>query len=122
MFSKAIEKYSEVLNLYPVTREYLDVMRMIYGQPTVDIITRLYSEIYDSLAMAYYNVGDRAREMNAYLMSISLNPENDGAYTNLGVLYFEMGKREEAYRSLKRALQINPLNELARRNLKNLSR
>jgi len=122
MFSKAIEKYVEVLRLYPITREYLDVMKMIYGQTTVEIITKLYSEIYDSLAMAYYETGDRTREMNAYLMSISLNPENDGAYTNLGVLYFEMGKREEAYRSLQRALQINPMNEVARRNLKNLSR
>jgi len=122
MFSKSIEKYGEVLALYPITREYLNVMRMIYGQTTVDIITRLYSEIYDSLAMAYYKVGDRVREMNAYLMSISLNPENDGAYTNLGVLYYEMGKREEAYRSFQRALQINPLNDVAKRNLKNLSR
>jgi len=122
MFSRAIEKYNEVLTLYPITREYLDVIGMIYGQTTVEIISKLYSEIYDSLAMAYYNVHDRAREMNAYLMSISLNPENDAAYTNLGVLNFEMGRREEAYRSFQRALQINPLNEVARRNLKNLSR
>lgn len=117
MHGKALEEFSAALALYPIGPAYFHALEKMYGSAVVKRIKNLYSDIYLKVGLTYYKTGDARREAEAYIMSISMNPDNVAAYNNLGAAYVALGRREDAVITFRKALQIDPADDTARRNL-----
>jgi|TARA_B100000315_G_scaffold258418_1_gene310442 tetratricopeptide (TPR) repeat protein len=61
-----------------------------------------------SLAAAYYMMGDKEGAIFAYTKAIRSDPNNSDVHFNLGILYLDLGDSEMAEEEFLKVLEINP--------------
>lgn len=93
-YSKAIEKYQDVLKLESD-----------------------FPEVYNSLGIAYYEMKDYEKAMDYFSKAIELDPENSLFHNNIGNAYSKLGLYQNALKSYETALGIDPENKILRDNL-----
>src|SRR6185295_194742 len=65
-------------------------------------------EAFKNQGNTYYDVGDFAKAIEAYLNAAKHTPKDPVVYNNLGAAYFSSGKNGEAAEAFKKSLALKP--------------
>lgn len=95
-FEEAIENYRNVIDLIPDD-----------------------DQAYNSIGIAYSNIGQYEVALKYFLKSIKINPNNDKVYNNLGITYADLKQYQKAIDNYQKAIEINPDNNAAYFNIGN---
>lgn len=76
-----------------------------------------YADIYNKIALAYYNAGKHDDAVRLLKMAMESNPKYTEAYNNLGIIYAASGEKEYSKALFKKVIEINPNYAKAYNNL-----
>jgi tetratricopeptide (TPR) repeat protein len=127
-YPEAIRDYSKAISLNPDFYEAYNNRATVYDtldqpEPAIRDYTRSLAlkphfRIYYNRGMSYAWVGAYANAISDFTHSLSLNPDNAGAYVNRGFAYLNIGDRQRARMDFERGCVMgddtgcNRLNEL----------
>ena len=72
------------------------------------LLGNAYNQLTATQSDAKERQANLAKAVDAYLKAISLDPQNDAAFTNLATVYYQTGQFDEAQTRVEQALKINP--------------
>jgi cytochrome c-type biogenesis protein CcmH/NrfG len=90
-----------------ISKNYNQVVKDVGAKVTAGTVT---SSDYISLGVAYYNLGNLAKSLDAYKQATVKDPKNSSAYGNMGNIYRDQGEFDKAVQSYKTAIQLDPKN------------
>ena len=117
-YNKAIEHYSEVIDLSPELAEAYSNRGNVYSSKDEfntaiqDFNTAIglnpeLAHVYSNRGAAYTKIGNLEIAIQDYNTAIDLNPEDVDAYNNRGTAYYKKGEFDTAIRDYDTAIDLN---------------
>jgi tetratricopeptide (TPR) repeat protein len=88
-----------------ISKNYNQVVKDIGAKVTAGTTT---SADFIDLGIAYYNLGNLTKSLEAYNQAIAKDPANANAYGNIGNIYRDQSEFAKAEQSYKKAIQLDP--------------
>ena len=116
-FSKALNIYTGILEKDSNNFQVLNLMGLLYQQLNNDHAALATFEkaliVQNNYFLTYYNagasalkIGEFAKALKYLNLSISLNPQDNNAYTNKGIALHKLGQMQESFNSYKTSIRI----------------
>ena len=116
-FSKAFDIYTSILDKDSNNFQVLNLMGLLYQQLNNDHAALATFEkaliVQSNYFLTYYNAGASALKIGEYAkalkylnISISLNPQDNNAYTNKGIALHKLGQMQESLNSYEKSIQL----------------
>jgi tetratricopeptide (TPR) repeat protein len=118
-YDKAIEFYSQAINLNPKDDNAYNNMGIAYAnlkeydkaitafQKAIELNPK-YDIAYNNMGLAYNGLKEYDKAITAYQKAIEINPKDDEAYYNIGNAYYNLKGYDNAITAYQKAIEINP--------------
>ena len=118
-YDKAIEHYTEAINLNPELAEIYNNRGNAYSHKgefdiairdfnTAIALTPEFAEAYDNRGIAYSHKGEFDIAIRDFNTAIALTPEFGGVYNNRGIAYYRKGELDTAIQDYNTAIALTP--------------